>query len=283
MHSFLSGSYSRNTQIRPINDVDIVILFDIEEYWDQFKNNPREMLNFTGEKLKETYPDKDIIIQSHSIGIKFKDLPDVDVIPGFIKDYNKEIYLIPNFKLNNFIETSPTKHKAIISRYNQNLGDKFIHIIKMMKCWRNKLIKESMSKSGIELKFKSFHLEIFLMNILKSRFSNYAKAIQQVFSKAAENLDCECYDPAGLSGRLDGYLTDIQIKTLKNIFSNTSEDIKSLLRLEMEGKYQEAIEGWRDLFGDQFPKPLKTNKNTYKKNLKTKFPIEGKNYTYGEE
>lgn len=283
MHSFLSGSYSRNTQIRPINDVDIVILFDIEEYWDQFKNNPRGMLNFTGENLKETYPDKDIIIQSHSIGIKFKDLPDVDVIPGFIKDYNNEIYLIPNFNLNNFIETSPTKHKAIISRHNQNLGEKFIHIIKMMKCWRNNLVKESVSKYGIELKFKSFHLEIILMNILKNRFSNYAKAIQQVFSKAAENLNQECHDPAGLSGRLDGYLTESQIRILKNVFNNTSENIKSLLRLEMEGKYQEAIEGWRELFGDQFPRPLKTNKKTYKKNLATKFPIEGKNYTYGEE
>jgi len=181
MHSFLSGSYSRNTQIRPIKDVDIVILFDINEYWDRFKNNPSEMLYFSGEKLKATYPNNVINIQSHSIGIHFKDVPDVDIIPGFIRDYQKNIYLIPDINLENFIQTSPTKHKEIISKHNQKLGGKFIHIIKMMKCWRNKLREESLRKYGIELKIKSFHLEVFLINILKMTISNYAKTIYQVF------------------------------------------------------------------------------------------------------
>ena len=281
-HSFLSGSYSRKTLIRPINDVDIVILFDIDEYWDRFKNNPSELLYFTGKKLKETYPDKKVIVQSHSIGITFKDLPNVDIIPGFIKDYEKEIYLIPNYDLNNFIETSPSKHKDIISNHNQKLGTKFIHIIKMMKCWRNKLREESPRKYGFELKFKSFHLEVFLKNLLKRTTSNYAKDIYQVFSKAAETMDYDCIDPAGLSGKLDGYLLQNQILKFKEIFNETSEKIKILLKFEMKGKDQEAIKGWREIFGHPFPKPIITQKDTYKKDLTTKFPPEGKKYTFGE-
>lgn len=281
-HSFLSGSYSRSTLIRPVNDVDIVILFDIDEYWEDFRNNPSELLHFAMEKLKETYPDKKIVLQSHSIGISFKEPPDIDIIPGFIKNYEQEIYLIPNYEVNNFIETSPSRHKSIISNYNKKLGGRFIHIIKMMKCWRNKLRKESISKFGYELNFKSFHLEVFLMNLLKSSSANYARDIYYVFKNAAKLMDHECIDPAGLSGRLDNYLTQNQKAKIKEIFDDTSNKIEILLKLEMEGKYQEAIKGWREIFGHPFPTPLISQKNTYKKDLSTNFPPEGKNYTYGE-
>ncbi|MHA1987875.1 MAG: SMODS domain-containing nucleotidyltransferase [Promethearchaeota archaeon] len=281
-HSFLSGSYSRNTLIRPINDVDIVILFDIDEYWDQFKNNPSELLYFTKKKLEETYPDKKIIVQSHSIGIIFEEPPNVDIIPGFINNYENEIYIIPNYDLNNFIKTSPSKHKEIMSNHNQKLESKFIHVIKMMKCWRNKTREESLRRYGLELKFKSFHLEIFLKNLLKKTTSNYARDIYQVFSKAAEFMDYGCNDPAGLSGKLDDYLSQNQILKFKEVFNDTCEEIKILLKLEMEGKTQEAIKGWRDIFGEPFPKPIITQKDTYKKDLTTKFPPEGKKYTFGE-
>ncbi len=282
-HSFLSGSYSRNTLIRPISDVDIVILFDIDEYWGEFKNNPTEMLKLTKEKISETYSDKKIKIQSHSIGIEFSNPPDVDIIPGFIKDYEKDIYFIPDINLREFIMTSPTKHKEIITSHNKLIGGKFIHIIKMFKCWRNKLKDECWSKYGMELKLKSFHLEVFLMNILGTNFSNYAKEFYQVFSKAVKLIDQPCYDPAGLSGRLDKYLTLTQKMKFKEIFIQTSVEIQRLLNLEMQGNNEQAIEGWRGIFGTPFPLPEYSNKSKYNKKLSTEFPPEGKNYTYGEK
>ncbi|MHA1456123.1 MAG: SMODS domain-containing nucleotidyltransferase [Promethearchaeota archaeon] len=277
VHSFLSGSYARKTQIRPINDVDIIILFNIEEYWDEFRYNPKALLNFSAEKLRETYPNQKIIIQSHSIGIEFSSQPNVDVIPGFIEDYEEEILLIPDYDYNSFIQTSPTLHKAILSEANKKLGNKLIPLIKMMKCWRNKIKYET------KIKFKSFHLEVFLMNILISEFRNYPQGIYQVFSNAGDELEKKCYDPADLSGRLDSYLSYQEKQTLIDIFDNTSEKIEEFLNLKMKGADQDAIKGWREIFGPPFPRPIQTNRNLYKKNLTTKFPSDGKNYTYGDK
>ena len=279
--SILSGSYARNTQIEPINDVDIIIFFSKEEYWENFESNPIELLLFTQKLIQQTFPDQDKQIQSHSIGIKFQSIPDVDIIPAFIQDNDNEIFIIPDKDLGCYIETSPPTHKKFISNHNELIGKKFIPLVKMMKCWRNKLKREGLNKYGMELKIKSFHLEVFLMNIIQSNFTGYSQCLYSVFSEAGEAINNSCNDPADLSGDLGNYLSFSQKETLTSIFIQTSNKIKKLLEYQAMGDHEKAIEGWHEIFGDPFPLPIRSNKPLYTKKQKTEYPEHGRNFTYG--
>lgn len=268
---FLTGSYKRHTQIRPVNDVDIMIILDYYEYWDQFGNDPIALLRFIKQKLKETYPETNIIIQSHSIGLKFSKIPDVDIIPSFLIDEENEIYIIPDKNFSIYIKTSPPKHQTIISEHNLKLKNKFIPLIRIIKKW----------KSSNDIDLKSFHLEIFIMKLITSPFQRYQDALHHFFESATKAIYDSCMDPAGLSGDLADYLTTQDKQNLSKEFLKLSQKIKELNQLEKEGYHQPSIEGWYNIFKEPFPRPIKTSGGKYQSKKSTEFPPEGKNITFG--
>jgi len=268
---FLSGSYARHTQIRPVNDVDIMVIFDQEEYWDRFKSNTNEFLSFVENLLQETYPNSEIRIQSHSIGIKFKEIPDVDIVPSFLIDFDKEIYLIPNYDNNIYVNTSPPTHQALISKHNKHLDQKFIPLIKLIKKWRD----------NNDVKFKSFHLEVFIMENVNKPFIKYQEALLTFFKSAKDEIFNDCIDPAGLSGNLAYYLTERQKEELSRFFTSISAHIEKLINLENEGKHQEAISGWRKIFSHPFPHPETISIGSGIKKKTTKFPRKGYSPRFG--
>jgi len=268
---FLSGSYKRHTQIRPINDVDIMIVLDYERYWQDFGMNPLKLLRFLKKILGETYPSVEMRIQTHSIGLEFKEIPEVDIVPSFLINEKEEIYIIPDKEFSVYIKTSPVKHEKIISDHNKKLKQKFIPLIKILKKWRD----------NNNINFKSFHLEVFSMSILTKQFQNFQGILPYYFENASKVILNTCNDPASLSGDISNYLSEFDKLKLSKKFSETSIFCKNLIELERNGKHQKAIEGWHRILGDPFPKPILTTSSSYKGGKATKFPPEGKNYTFG--
>ena len=271
---FLSGSYARHTQIRPINDVDIMVTFDRNEYWDKYGNNPQLFLSFLKRKLREIYPNSDLRTQTHSIGLTFSEVPNVDVVPAFIIDYKQDIYQIPDKDFTRFKETSPPKHQELISDNNKNLNQKFIPIIKTLKKWRQ----------NNNINFKSFHLEIFCINIFKNPFGNYQDGLKIFFNNAPTKILENCYDPLGISGIIDDYLSTEEKIDLSRILKTTSILVNKASKLERDGRQQEAIKQWYQILGDPFPKPIMKSASitgSSKSRKRTKFPPEGRNPRFG--
>lgn len=270
---FLIGSYVRHTQIRPVNDVDIMVVFDSDSYRERYASTPQNFLRYLKLKLREIFPETKLRTQPHSIGLKFTQSPDVDIVPAFLEDYENEVFVIPDKDFIEYIETSPKQHQRIITEHNQFLQNKFMRIVKMLKKWRD----------YNEIELKSFHLEIFTMNVLNRPFINYQGGLLYFFTNASNQIFDRCDDPTQLSGYLDSYLDYESKKRLSKIFHSTSQKIKELNRLEASGKHQEAIAEWRKIFGPPFPKSETRVPNTYSGKRKTDFPPNGKTYTFGVE
>lgn len=271
---FLTGSYARHTQIRPINDIDIMVTFDNDEYWEKYGNNPQLFLSFLKRKLREIYPSSELRTQTHSIGLIFSEVPNVDVVPAFIIDDKLEIYQIPDKEFTRFIKTSPPKHQELISRYNSFLNQKFIPIIKILKKWRE----------NNDINLKSFHLEVFCMNIFKTPFKHFQDGLNLFFSNASTRILQKCLDPIGLSGELDDYLSFEEKMKLSYVFKEKSKLSNKAIELECNGQHQESIDQWNEILGNPFPKSIIPSINisgSSKPRKKTKFPSEGRNPKFG--
>ena len=104
---FLSGSYIRNTAVRPRvkagvtdhPDVDVIVVMDFGLAAD-----PEEVLNFLCRVLKEKY--SDVRKQSRSAGIR-SEAAAMDVVP-IIAPYGMDSTLhLPDRKLKQWRETNP--------------------------------------------------------------------------------------------------------------------------------------------------------------------------------
>ncbi|OLS12570.1 MAG: hypothetical protein RBG13Loki_3819 [Promethearchaeota archaeon CR_4] len=275
---FLTGSYKNNTKIHPINDVDIMVVLDSVENRDLFNQGSNAILRRIGEVLGNTFPKNEPIPQSHSIGLKFNSTPDVDIVPARMVDFDQLIFEIPDAKTGTYLRTSPDRNNEIISRRNEDLLKKFIPVIKMLKQWK----KNNLGNSKIPIKLKSFHLETLCLKILTFPFTSFRDGIKAFFDGVQHIIYEPCDDPAGIGPQVDTYLDENARAMLLTKFREVSLEIPNLLKLESQGQHQDAIAGWHKIFGDPFPKPVKMDDSTTpRKGGTTRFPPEGKNYTFG--
>ncbi len=271
---FLTGSYARHTQIRPINDIDIMVTFDRDEYWVKYGNKPQLFLSYLKRKLREVYPNSDIRTQTHSIGLDFNEAPNVDVVPAFIINYEEQIYQIPDRKFTRFIRTSPPRHQELISNFNARLNQKFIPVIKILKKWRQ----------TNKINLKSFHLEVFCMDIFNAPFGNFQDGVKIFFNNAATKIMEKCIDPIGISGELDDYLSVEEKIKLSKLFSEMANFVNKAIELESRGLHQDSIDQWHQILGSPFPKPIFQSvsiSGSSKSKKKTNFPPEGRNPRFG--
>lgn len=131
VESFLSGSYAKNTAIRPKKnkekrDVDIIILTNYARE-DSSKKIIDEILNV----LKENKKYKSITKQKRSVSIEMNEIA-IDIIP-IIEINNK--YYIGNSKVDEWIETNPKCHIEWSIYKNKELEGYYKKIVKTFKWW----------------------------------------------------------------------------------------------------------------------------------------------------
>ncbi len=273
---FLSGSYKRSTLIHPANDVDVMLVLDREEYWEQFGENSRKLLEFMKRQLKKIYRNTTMRIQTHSIALLFTKGPKVDVVPGFLLDEEAKIFQIPDKEFEGYIRTSPHQHQELITSHN-NKYPNFIRIVKMIKIWKRKITKSNNN----HLKLKSFHIEMLALKAINKNTSNYRDGVILFFKRAEDLIKEKLIDPINLSGDISSYLSEQNKKDLSELMKEVNEKIVTLVDLENQGKHQDAISGWRGIFGHPFPKKIVYKEIKNQSRISTDFPEKGDKYTFG--
>jgi len=241
--SFLTGSYSRNTLIAPLNeaDIDIFIVLDSSYYHDL--SGPVALLEKVKNVLKITYPKTpDISRNGQAVTIQFTDFM-VDVVPGFKRQGGG--FLIPNSVSNNWIETDPKKHVEIMSSANSSHNSDLVPLIKMIKGWNKKQNSH----------FSSFHLEVLALHILKGvTISDFPSGIRYFFDKCRDLISKKNLDPAGYGGDVGSYInTQEKIKEAVDILQLAYDRALKGEEYDRQGYVKSAIETWQKVFDDYFP------------------------------
>lgn len=233
---FLFGSYKTKTHIRPLTEnSDVDVLFKInQEIYDKYKDNPSDLLQEIRTALKETYTTTDkISAWGKVVLVKFADgHHNVEVLPA-LEDENGT-FSIPNTCDGGYWEAgfAPRKQVDEFLESNKATNETTRNLVKMIKRW---VCYTS------TLEYKSYLIVEDVIEFLTS-----------------------CY-PIGKSGKeeWDELLLDFftYIKNHKkghhkaissHIDTAQTRAIKAL-EYRKEGKFIEASEEWRKVFGTEFP------------------------------
>ena len=147
--SYLSGSYARDTAIRPLDDVDIIFMVN-PRAWRigilSFKPTPETILKSFAGAVRYRYPDSSVKIQRRSIRLQLYDLS-IDVVPSIGADSNGQMIWVPDVKTGHWIKSSPKLHSDIATEVNKNRNGNFKPLVKLLKCWNSNLPSTAKLKS----------------------------------------------------------------------------------------------------------------------------------------
>ena len=232
--SSLIGSADRATIIRPVDDVDIIAVFDPAGF-EQYRFDSKKFIYRVRDAL-----DAGASIagaRGQAVRIFYASGPKADVTPGFARRGGG--YLIPKGD-GTWQATDPDYHDTYISGRHAALGYHLKPMARLIKAW-NRAHSQRLS---------SFHIECMLATTFVSIGANYREATWTFFDHASASLNV--HDPAGHSGDLAAKLTLTQEQAVKTSFASARDRARSALNAEAAGDHADAIRLWRIVFGTGF-------------------------------
>ena len=238
--SFLTGSYSRNTMIAPLEKADVDVFMVLNpSYYES--NGQLLLLNQVRDVLKERYPKTpSISANGQAVTIRFDDFV-VDVVPAFYR--NGGGYLIPDSRRGKWIATDPRRHVELSTHANSSHDGKLVPLTKMVKAWNR--------QSGSL--FHSFHLEVLLWSVLNGiAITDYPSGVRYFLEKAPTLIPVQNADPAGYGGDVGSYI--VGQEAIDTVVSVLNRGCQQARNAEAEASHPTmAIGIWRDFFGGLFP------------------------------
>lgn len=246
---FLTGSYARNTIIRPTGDTK----FDADFFWafsnDDFGDFELPMLLETVKEALEEIRDYDSDIigvseQNRSIAVEYEGDFQIDVVPS-IQVRRDELYKIFDKQTRQPVESNPKLHGSILTDANASTESgsvrRLVPIIKLLKSWKR-------DKCDY---LKSFHMELLAVEILKDEpIASYSAGLSIFFGAAPSYLRAaSLVDPANSENLIDAYIDEEGARQqVFDIVVLESENAKLAARLEAEGEDQAAVDAWSSIF-----------------------------------
>jgi len=228
---FTNGSYERDTIIRPLNDIDIFAVLKRGDWQDKYEMlpNPQYVLTVLKDYLNSLDDYKDKVIQDRPcVTLQLSD-KNFDILPSF--EFG-DGYWIPKYDLKDWVMSYPKQLTDSLNAVHRQRGYKVKQIIRGVKCWNRingKIIP-------------SYHIEEISINIFSvSSFGDYEEGIRYWFNNAEYNLQSSRFK------NNQDYLDALaRIKKVR-------DKLNEAKKLNDEGKIEDAIKIWKDVFGREFP------------------------------
>lgn len=252
VRTFLSGSYKRDTAIRPQKngddverpDVDIIV---VTNHW--LDDSPGDVLELLYKTLEEKYDT--IRKQQRSVGIETAQA-DMDVVPIIEPVGHGGTLYIADRKLEEWVETNPPKHTEWTTDMNSKAGARFKPLVKMVKWWRRKNPTVSKKPKGFVLEcfaaesmsFTQKHYGELFVGTLESFVSAYAAHISQGQVPFIA-------DP-GVPG--NSVTSELSFAAFEGLYNKAKAHAEMGRKALDEEDADKAVGLWRQIFGDRFPR-----------------------------
>jgi hypothetical protein len=253
--TFLSGSYKRDTAIRPCKkgddlhrpDVDIIVQTDHSE-----SDDPSEVIWLIHDVLTECGYSS-LEVNRRSVSVTLSDV-DMDVVP-IIANPNGDDYLIPDKDMNDgageWIYTNPPGHTTWTTKVNEDNGGRFKPLVKLFKWWKRERLLDLKKPKG-------FILECLVAKHMRSEDIGYEELFITLMEKIRDTysiyvaLDMvpNLEDPAVPGNNV---FSAVKPEEFKIFHAQVSEDAALAREAFEEDDTDKQLEIWRQIFGPAFP------------------------------
>lgn len=254
--SFLTGSYARQTMIRPPADVDLFVVLDADSHADEFfrrYDGAQRVLDRFRRRLKYCYGDTTVGRDPPAVYLIFSNIV-LEVVPAFHRQGGG--FWIPKPDASGWFATDPSVHATQTTRLNMATGGRFVPTVKMVKAW---------SRAHYN-RLTGFHIECLLAESwprvrsaeyphaeVPKTYDNYSLCLADLLKGLASRIRYHTTDPARLSGNIDEYLFWQDRELTRQRLERSAENAATALYHEGRGTDWLAVDRWRDALGDPFP------------------------------
>ena len=258
-----SGSLARGTQLDPIHDVDLIVVFDADAHqdWGSGGESAEAALKYTQQQVcrllgNETSILKCVVgetlLRNHVVKCfldprflaedpDFKSFFAVEVMPAL---RSADALLVPERKKDRWQTTDPEWLIAEVHR-RQERWEYFIRTVRIVKYWTQR------EKAGI----KPLAAEVLTLRCLPDvRTSEMSRsvALLRFFTAASSVVMSAISDPTGHCGEIQ---PDLRRARARELLSKARDIAAEAVAWEQQGEYHKAICCWRAIFGPDFPLP----------------------------
>ena len=271
------GSYARKTKVRPLDDIDIMIVLHAHSAWYDMYRSPTIVDNIHYDRRLGNFIDDNGHINSTKVINAFiKNLSKVrlyrhadfkkngeaaelelqsynwkyDIVPCFITNPEPDgrtFFLIPDGK-GGWKKTDPRLDKARVEQVNANHNFSILDVVRLIKYWNK---RNTMST------IPSYLLENIVLDFFDGRTpNNVADTVRGCFLNVLHYIGTAIHstvtDPKGIQGNLNS----LTIEQRNSIAMRAQTDYgRGYQAFQFEASHQQnlAINTWRQIFGEDFP------------------------------
>ncbi|TLF56352.1 nucleotidyltransferase domain-containing protein [Nocardia cyriacigeorgica] len=246
--SFLQGSFARKTMLKPLKDVDIVIVLKAE-HWAALSGpeGPQTAMDWFQAPVAKAWPDAKFDHgdkpSAKALRVTFADLDfTIDLVPAF--DDDDEFVLIGDRDQKCWEPSNTRRQGRVVSERNQDTKGRFVHQVREMK---------ALVKSNNDLKFiKGIVVESLAFAVIDRKMPD-KYAVADVLEHAQTAVLDQVLDPAG-DDDVTVKWTSAERQTAASTFASLATQAREALDLEQSDN-DAALDVWHALFGDPFPQP----------------------------
>lgn len=246
-----SGSLARGTHKDPINDVDMVVVFDPTQHddWGSAGSSAEEALEHVRSLVKKqlgsdgTGDVRHTRIQNHSIKCFLDDPNDpsaftVDVTPALVRASGG--LWIPERKSADWIASDPQHLIDVVGKRHADWNE-FARLVRVLKRWN--------SDNGGHM--KSLVVEVLALDHLP--VDSRPSALASFFAAAQEAVWLPVEDPARLCGDIQ---PDLDRAAASSALSKAADLAARAVEAAARDEKRHAQCLWNKLFGDIYPEPI---------------------------
>jgi hypothetical protein len=248
--TYLTGSYRRRTLIRPVDDIDVLLVLN----WDAYKSiialdaaGATTALNLVEAALRTAYPTSEIVRFGRCIRIQFAGTGiGFDAVPAF--RFTADEFVIPDEDRNGWLTTNPREVERLVSEANSGRTEGWlVPEVKLLKAW-----KDARPKAERDL-LHGYLLEVKTYHALQGPPTNERIGMAELFEHFAAAVWNTTPDIWPQGEAPDSYLTLGQRLTAATLFSTAGQEARRAVNAENEGRTADAHAIWRALFGERYP------------------------------
>lgn len=250
--SFLQGSFARKTMLKPLKDVDVVLLLNPARRAEfAVPEGPGEAMEMFKPRVLKKFPDAEFDQGEEPSGKALRvSLPGcsftVDLVPAFEEDPPTEYVLIGDRYEGSWSRTNSRIQRRKVSERNQSTGGQFVHQVRMVKAFRKHHEEQLGFVSGIVM-------ESLAYAVIRTEQA-HPDAVRAVLRHAATAVYGPVYEPAGEDDVTAKWTTSERTRAAE-VFAAAAARADEALALDQAGDADSALDSWHRLLGEDFPAP----------------------------